>query len=115
MARRAIQFMTFPDTVVPLVDLRQLLDFTELVRLGGTAIDWHRMVEDADSVGCRRQLLQWGFLANRLMGTAIPPVAARRMILPPEVRTPIGLPCHLLRIGLEAVGLWDGIERWRRH
>lgn len=114
MARRAVQFMTFPDTVVPLVDLRQLLDFTELVRLGGTAIDWNRMVSDAASVGCRRQLLQWGFLANRLMGTAIPPVAARRMSIPPEVRTPTGLPRHLLRLGLEAMGLWDPVDRWYR-
>jgi hypothetical protein len=72
------------------------------------------MVSDAASVGCRRQLLQWGFLANRLMGTAIPPVAARRMSIPPEVRTPTGLPRHLLRLGLEAMGLWDPVDRWYR-
>ena len=113
MARRAVQFMAFPDTVVPLVDLRQLLDFAELVRLGGAEIDWERMAADAHSVSCRRQFLQWGFLANQLMDTAVPPVAARRCVIPTEVRTPIALPLHVIRLGLQALGLWDPIDRWR--
>jgi hypothetical protein len=113
MARRAVQFMAFPDTVVPLVDLRQLLDFAELVHLGGSGIDWERMAADAESVSCRRQFLQWGFLANRLMGTAVPPVAARPCVIPTEVRTPTALPRHLIRLGLQALGVWDPIDRWR--
>lgn len=114
MARQAVQFMAFPDKVVPLVDLRQLLDFAELVRLGGSEISWERVAVDADSVSCRRQLLQWGFLANHLMGTAVPPVAASRCVIPIEVRTPVGLPRHVIRLGLEAMGLWEPIDRWRR-
>ncbi len=113
MARRAVQFMSFPDIVVPFVDLRQLLDYAELVRLGCSGIDWERMAADADSVRCRRQFLQWGFLANHLMDTAVPPVAARRCVIPIEVRTPTALPRHLIRLGLQALGVWDPIDRWR--
>jgi len=114
MAHRAIQFMTFPDKVVPFVDLRQLLDYTDLIRIGGDGIDWGRVVVDADSVGGLRRLQQWGFLANHLMDTRIPPLAARPCRIPSELCTPKALPRHLIRLGLEAVGLWEAIDRWRR-
>ncbi len=114
MAHRAIQFMTYPDKVVPFVDLRQLLDYADLVRIGGDGIDWKRLAADAEAVGGLRRLHQWGFLANRLMDTRIPSVAARRCAIPSELRTPTGLPRHLMRVGLEAVGLWEPVDRWRR-
>ena len=114
MAQRAVQFMTFPDKVVPFVDLRQLLDYADLIRIGGEGIDWGRLVNDAKSVGGLRRLHQWGFLSNRLMDTRIPSVAARRCAFPSELRTPTALPRHLVRLGLEGLGLWDSIDRWRR-
>lgn len=114
MAQRAIQFMTFPDKVVPFVDLRQLLDYADLVRIGSDEIDWSRLVADAESVGGRRRLLQWGFLANRLMDTRIPSIAAHRCAMPSELRTPTALPRHLIRLGLESLGLWERVDHWRR-
>lgn len=114
MAQQAIQFMTFPDKVVPLVDLRQLLDYAELIHIGGSEIDWARVAADAESAGGLRRLLQWGFLANRLMDTGIPPVAASRCAIPSELRTPGALPRHLIRLGLHAMGLWEPIDRWRQ-
>ena len=114
MAHRAIQFMTFPDKVVPWVDLRQLLDYADLIRIGGEEIDWKRLVDDATSVGGLRRLHQWGFLANRLMDTRIPSMAALRCAIPTELCTPTKLPRHLIRVGLEAMGLWEPVDRWRR-
>lgn len=114
MARQAVQFMTFPDKVVPFVDLRQLLDYADLIRIGDQGIDWGRLAKDAESVGGLRRLHQWGFLANRLMDTRIPSVAARRCAIPSELRTPTALPRHLVRLGLETLGLWETVDRWRR-
>jgi hypothetical protein len=102
------------DDAIGCTDLKQLLDFADLLGFRGDGIDWTWLRAEADRFDRTFELQQWSFLARELFGVQLPPDLARWRVdreAPPTVQVQGR---RAVRRVLRRAGLLDSARRLKR-